>query len=222
MLRSSGGRPEDGAAVIVSQTEIAACGSWIDPCSSFAPPCTLAHRRFCTALRNVPGRLRRGGRNQYGRDQVAQRRHTERRMLAMFMTRTMIAAAVLAIATGCASVEPTTRTGMIHEVRFAERMTPANLRVEPGDEVRWVNQRSTPVTVEFLAGALNDVSCEQGFSKRGLTNLRGKLQESTTIKANGNASLCFTTVGMVTYNARMDSAVAGGQTIESGTIRVGQ
>jgi hypothetical protein len=30
------------------------------------------------------------------------------------------------------------------------------------------------------------------------------------------------TVGMVTYNARMDSAVAGGQTIESGTIRVGQ
>jgi hypothetical protein len=29
-------------------------------------------------------------------------------------------------------------------------------------------------------------------------------------------------VGTVTYNARMESAVAGGQTIESGTIRIGQ
>jgi plastocyanin len=101
-------------------------------------------------------------------------------------------------------------------------MTPENLRVETGDEIRWINQRNTAVTVEFLEGAFDKVSCEQGFSKRGLTNLRGAREESTTIKSNDSASLCFAVAGTVTYNARMESAVAGGQTIESGTIRVGR
>ncbi len=96
-------------------------------------------------------------------------------------------------------------------------MTPADLRVQPGDEIRWVNQRSTPVTVEFLGDALDDVTCQAGFS-----NLFRRQQESATIQPNESVSLCFGKVGTVTYNARMDSPVAGGQTIESGTIRVGQ
>lgn len=93
----------------------------------------------------------------------------------------MMCLAVLAIA-GCAAIKgtgaiaSTTRTGTIHDVRFEERMTPANLRVQPGDEIRWVNQRSTPVTVEFLEDALDDVTCQSGFS-----SLLRRLQESTTI-----------------------------------------
>jgi plastocyanin len=129
--------------------------------------------------------------------------------------------ASLLAAAGCATVAETTRTGSIHDVTFDEGMTPINLRVQPGDEVRWVNQRTSPVTVEFLAGALDTVTCEIGFSTRGLRNLRGKLQESTTIAPNETASLCFSNAGTITYNARMDSAVAGGQQIESGTVRVG-
>jgi plastocyanin len=134
----------------------------------------------------------------------------------------MMCVALLAIA-GCAAIAGTggiadsTRTGVIHDVRFEERMTPVNLRVQPGDEVRWINQRSTPVTVEFLGDALNDVTCQSGFS-----NLLRRQQESATIRPNESASLCFGRVGTVTYNARMDSPVAGGQMIESGTIRVGQ
>ncbi|MEX2494538.1 MAG: hypothetical protein WD448_00535 [Woeseia sp.] len=142
----------------------------------------------------------------------------------MFSIRELIVgAAVLATAVGCASIRgtdsipDTTRTGKIHDVNFAERMTPLNLRVQPGDEVRWVNQRSTAVTVEFLGDALADVSCQTGFS-----SLLRRQQETATIKPNESASLCFGKVGMVTYNARMESPVAGGQTIESGTIRVGQ
>ncbi|MEX2469265.1 MAG: hypothetical protein WD396_05870 [Pseudohongiellaceae bacterium] len=81
----------------------------------------------------------------------------------------------------------------------------------------WVNQRNTPVTVEFLSDALDEVSCARGFN-----NLLGRLQESTTINPNESASLCLTEVGVVTYNARMESAVAGGQVIQSGTIRVGR
>jgi plastocyanin len=139
------------------------------------------------------------------------------------LERLIVGAAVLATAVGCASIRgtdsiaDTTRTGTIHTVRFEERMTPANLRVQPGDEVRWVNQRSTPVTVEFLGDALDDATCQRGFS-----SLLRRQQETATIKPNESASLCFGRVGTVTYNARMESPVAGGQMIESGTIRVGQ
>lgn len=134
--------------------------------------------------------------------------------------RLMIGAALLATA-GCAAVAgtsgiaETTRTGAIHDVRFEERMTPVELRVQPGDEVRWVNQRSSSVTVEFLGDALDDVVCQSGFS-----SLLRRQQESATIKPNESASLCFGTVGTVTYNARMDSPVAGGQMIEAGRISV--
>ena len=131
------------------------------------------------------------------------------------INRVILCTALLAIA-GCAGVG-TSRSGVIHDVRFEEHMTPANLRVQPDDEVRWVNQRSTPVTVEFLGDALDDVTCQRGFD-----DLIGRQQEMATIQPNQSVSLCFGNPGTVTYNARMDSAVAGGQVIESGTIHVGQ
>lgn len=131
-------------------------------------------------------------------------------------------AALLSIA-GCATIAGTagiadsSRTGVIHDVKFEERMTPSNLRVQVGDEVRWVNQRSTAVQVQFLGSALDDVVCQSGFS-----SLLRRQQESAEIKPNQTASLCFGKAGTITYNARMDSPVAGGQSIESGTIRVSQ
>jgi len=142
----------------------------------------------------------------------------------MFSARNlMVGAAAVAMAVGCASIRgtgsiaKTTRTGVIHTVNFAEHMTPLALEVQPGDEVRWVNQRSTPVTVEFLGNALAAVTCQTGFS-----SLLRRQKEATTIKPNESASLCFGKADTVTYNARMESAVAGGQIIEAGTIHVGQ
>jgi plastocyanin len=132
------------------------------------------------------------------------------------INRVILYTALLAIA-GCAGVSSTSRSGAVHDVRFEEHMTPTNLQVQPGDEVRWVNQRSTPVTVEFLGAALDDVTCQRGFD-----NVIGRQQEMATIQPNQSVSLCFGNPGTVTYNARMDSPVAGGQKIESGTIHVGQ
>jgi plastocyanin len=123
-------------------------------------------------------------------------------------------ATVLLIA-GCASVPETTRTGAIHEARFEEHLTPTSLVAQVGDEIRWVNRRSGPVTLEFLGDALDDIVCQKGF-----TSIFRRRQESISIAPNETASLCFGRVGVVTYNARMESAVAGGQTIESGTIRI--
>jgi plastocyanin len=132
------------------------------------------------------------------------------------INRVILCTSLLAIA-GCAGVSATSRTGVIHDVRFEEHMTPASLQVQPGDEVRWVNHRSMPVTVEFLSEALDDVTCQRGFD-----NLMGRQQEMATVQPNQSVSLCFVNPGTVTYNTRMDSAVAGGQMIESGTIQVGQ
>jgi plastocyanin len=130
------------------------------------------------------------------------------------INKVILFAALLALS-GCAGVSGTTRTGAIHDVRFEEHMTPTWLRRQPGDEVRWVNQRSTPVTVEFLGEALNDVTCQRGFD-----NFIGRQQEAATIEPNQSVSLCFANPGTVTYNARMDSAVAGGKLIERGTLYV--
>lgn len=135
----------------------------------------------------------------------------------------IVGAAVLATAAGCASIQgtgsiaDTTRTGAIHTVKFEEKMTPSKLYVKPGDEIRWVNQRSTPVTVEFLGDALDNVTCQSGFS-----SFFRRQQETAAIDPNESASLCFGQVGTVTYNARMSSPVAGGEVIETGTIRVRQ
>lgn len=141
----------------------------------------------------------------------------------MFNIKGLATGVTLLAVTGCAAIAgtggiaSTSRTGTIHDVLFAQTMTPVNLQVQAGDEIRWVNQRSTPVTVEFLADALQDVSCQVGFS-----SFLRRQQETATIEPNESASLCFSRSGTVTYNARMDSPVAGGQIIESGTIRIGQ
>jgi plastocyanin len=152
-----------------------------------------------------------------------QLRRSQKRGTTMFnMKRLMICAALLTTAgcsaiAGTSGIAETSRTGAIHDVSFEEHMTPANLRVRVGDEVRWINQRNTPVTVEFLGDALDDVTCQRGFS-----NLMRRQQESATIQPNETASLCFGRPAVVTYNVRMTSPVAGGQRIEAGSIRVSQ
>ena len=135
---------------------------------------------------------------------------------------TIMSAALVATGAGCASVAETSRTGGIQEVRLAERLTPTDVQVQSGDEIRWINERSSPVTIEFLEGALGDVSCERGFSTRTFRNVMGQRREVATIEPLGSASLCFTTSGTVSYNARMESPIAGGQVINAGTIIVGQ
>lgn len=137
------------------------------------------------------------------------------------VARSLMIPAALMVIWGCATLAGTagiadsTRTGAIHDVVFEERMVPAGLQVKVGDEVRWVNRRSTEVKLEFLEGSLDKVVCQSGFS-----SLLRRQQESTTIKPNQSASLCFGRADTVRYNARLDSPVAGGQLIESGSIYV--
>ncbi len=129
----------------------------------------------------------------------------------------MLATAGWAAVAGTAGIADSSRTGSVHDVRFEERMSPGSLQVRVGDEVRWINQRSTPVRLQFLEDALGYVVCQSGFS-----SLLRRQQDSATIKPNQSASLCFGKADTIRYNARLDSPVAGGQMIESGTIRAMQ
>ncbi len=120
-----------------------------------------------------------------------------------------------ALSVGC-SHPPTSRSGAVRDIRVVEGPEPADLIVNVGDEVRWVNARTLPVRIDLVGVKHDDVLCERGFS-----NLLGTLQESATINANETAAICFAKGGVVNYNIRMESALPGGKDIVSGLIRVG-
>ncbi len=108
------------------------------------------------------------------------------------------------------------RSGDIHTVNVEAEPHPADLVVNVGDEVRWVNHRSLSVRVDLVGDVHEALSCERGFS-----NFLGMKSESATIKPNESVAACFSKVGVIKYNLRMDSAMPGGRTITSGTVQVG-
>jgi hypothetical protein len=138
--------------------------------------------------------------------------------LRMYVSGFMAVASVVTIAllAAACSYPHTTRTGAVHDIRVAEGPEPADLVVDPSDEVRWVNGRTLPIRVDLVGIESDGLSCERGFS-----NLFGMLAESATIKPNESASACFTKSGVVKYNLRMQSALPGGKVISSGIVRIG-
>ena len=103
-----------------------------------------------------------------------------------------------------------TRTGAIHDIRIGESITPAELKVRPGDEVRWVNARSAGGNIAFTDSLRDRVSCQNRFS--------GK--DSTHVAPNEYVSLCFSSPGTYKYIARMGSPVPGVEMNLSGIVVV--
>lgn len=110
----------------------------------------------------------------------------------------------------------TSRSGEIHTVKIEAEPHPADLIVNIGDEVRWVNHRTLPVRLDLVGDVHDGLSCERGFS-----NFIGMKRESAVIDPNGSAAACFSKVGVIKYNLRMESALPGGKAITSGTVQVG-
>ncbi len=122
--------------------------------------------------------------------------------------------AVLCMGLAACTGPKTSRSGEIQTVNIETEPHPADVRVNVGDEVRWVNHRSLPVYLELVGDVT--LSCERGFS-----NFIGMRSESVKIKADKSVSACFSTVGLVKYNLRMEDAVPGGKQLTSGTVQVG-
>lgn len=115
----------------------------------------------------------------------------------------------------CASLPETSRTGNIHYVRIDREVSPAELLVKIGDEIRWVNLRPSPVRVVFPDGGLADVSCHDGFSSLGI------MRASATLRPEEYASLCFSKAGVFHYEVRLESGASTEVITRPGTIQVG-
>jgi len=116
---------------------------------------------------------------------------------------------------GCAGLPKTTRTGEIHTVRIEKILSDPKLTVKVNDEIRWINYRTEPVTIEFVPDPKISFSCEKGFS-----GMLSKAKMSARIKAGEFVSLCFSESGEFKYNVRMTAVVIGGETIAPGVIVV--
>ena len=131
------------------------------------------------------------------------------------MRGTWVAIAGLVLATGCAGLPQTSRTAIIHEVKFEGSLAPADLTVHVGDEIRWVNHRTLPVLIDIPGLNAEMLSCDRGFS-----GMMGGVSELKELDPSKSASLCFSKPIVISDNARMKSADPGGMKIEPGTIRV--
>ncbi len=121
-----------------------------------------------------------------------------------------------AAAYGCTSLPETTRTAMIHDVKVEEKLSAEALRVNPGDEIRWVNVRKLPVQVEIPGVKSDDLSCQRGFS-----NWMGSIHETARLKPNETASLCFKNPALINFIVRAETSLGGGMQVLPGTVTVG-
>ena len=136
--------------------------------------------------------------------------------MVSFKTRQLLCfIAAVSIAWGC-TMPQTSRTASIHDVRIDDSISPDNLLVQPGDEVRWINLRKQPVRVDIPTLKSEDLACSRGF-----TNLFGVLKETAELGPNETASLCFKKPAVINYNVRSETALAGGRLIFPGVVKVG-
>jgi plastocyanin len=116
---------------------------------------------------------------------------------------------------GSSGLYDTSRTGKVHDIKIApDEVTPKKITVQPGDEIRWVNHRTAPVSIAFTDPLDQKVTCERHFAQ--MTGLG----HTTKIPPNESASLCFAGPGVLTYMARMEANVPGKEIIDSGSIEI--
>ena len=128
----------------------------------------------------------------------------------------ILAAAAVVGLVGCI-LPHTTRTAVIHDVKIEDELSSETLMVQPGDEIRWINLRKQDVTIDIPNLTSDKLSCQRGFR-----NWMGQVDESVSLKPNETASLCFKTPTVVNYNVRVETALAGGEKLLPGTVKIGQ
>lgn len=86
---------------------------------------------------------------------------------------------------GCQSLPSAPRSGEMKEIVIGENLSPTELSVNTGDEVRWTNKHMVPVRIEFLEPVDGKLSCQNNFG--GFFTGRN----AATLGPNESASLCF-------------------------------
>ncbi|HKN87644.1 MAG TPA: hypothetical protein VJV04_12345 [Nitrospiraceae bacterium] len=106
---------------------------------------------------------------------------------------------------GCiGSLPATTQTGKVQEVVIGTSVSPSEMTLALGDEVRWVNRQGGPVSIVFLTPIQEQVNCERGFGLAGVTN-------ATWLAPNKGISLCFAAPGTIRYTIHLDTPTPAGE-----------
>ena len=120
----------------------------------------------------------------------------------------------LALIPGCAN-QPATQPVRTHDIQIREHVSPQDLYVTTGDEVRWQNLRTDPVKVGLLSHHhLDLVSCGKGFKRLGMVD------DTATIPPMGYVSVCFSRPGIVQYNVWLNPADPRGRMTPTARIEV--
>ena len=56
---------------------------------------------------------------------------------------------------GCESMPTVTRTGEVKDIILGENLSVADIVVNTGDEIRWINKRTVPIRIVLLDRGLN-------------------------------------------------------------------
>ena len=116
----------------------------------------------------------------------------------------------------CSQMPEVTRTGKVANVTVREGLDPQTITVAAGDEVRWINQRTGDVRIEFIDSIANQISCTRGFHVvAGLGH-----DNTAALNPDETASLCFSQVGTKRYIVRMESTKPGGEQSLNGTVEI--
>lgn len=119
-------------------------------------------------------------------------------------------------ATACAGLPAASLSGEVHDILITEdRVSPQDLIVHIGDEVRWVNRRLGPVWVYFFRDSLDEVSCARGFS------LFWANEEEAVVKPGQSVSVCFSKEDAISYTVQSEQTVMRGSTAgEGGSFKI--
>lgn len=129
----------------------------------------------------------------------------------MRTTRRTFLLAALLLTTACAGLPTASRTGAVHDVLIKEEtVSPHELIVQVGDEVRWINQRTTPAWVYFYKDSLDELVCERGFS------YFWGMEEFAKVEPHQSVSVCFALVDVVSYRIQREATVLRGSTAGEG------
>lgn len=120
------------------------------------------------------------------------------------------------LVTACAGLPATSRSGAVHDILITEdRVSPQDLIVQVGDEVRWVNHRLSPVWVYFFRDSLDEVSCARGFS------LFWANEEEAVIAPGQSVGVCFSKEDAISYTVQSEQTVIRGSTAgEGGSFKI--
>lgn len=117
---------------------------------------------------------------------------------------------------GCSHRSLDVSDAPVRTIVISDAVSPETLYANPGEEVRWKNNRDNPVRIGFLTmRLLDEVGCE-----KGIATIFGHLADLVTIPPGESVSVCLVRSGDLKYNVWFDADDPKGAISRTATVRV--